>query len=343
MHWQKTVTVVGAHAEGEANNVIVGGVLPPPGQTMFERMKYLETKADELRQMLLFDPRGGITVCVNLVTPPCDPRADVGMIIMESCFYPPMSGSNTIATATVLLETGMLPMREPETEITLDTPGGLVRVTAECRDGRCERIRFENVPSFVFQLDAPVEVAGFGTLRVSVAYGGMIYALVDASALGFALDRSEARELVRVGELIKAAAAEQIPAVHPENPEIHTINQTQFMGPLRDDRNGIKTSRNTVIVSPGRLDRSPCGTGTCARLAVLHARGLLKVGETLDHESIIGTHFLGRIERETVVGGRSAIVNSIAGRAWLTGISQYGVDPRDPFPQGYTLGDTWFV
>jgi proline racemase len=341
MRWQRTVTVVGAHAEGEIGRVIVGGVLPPPGATMFEKMKYLETKADDLRQMLLFDPRGGVTVSMNLVLPPCDARADVGLIIMESLHYVPMSGSNTICTVTVLLETGMIAMREPETVMVLDTPGGLVRVTAVCRNGKCERVTFRNVPSFVFALDRPVEVQGLGTVKVDVSYGGMIYAMVDAAELGFAIERSEARDLVAVGERIKAAAAEQVPAVHPENPEIHTINQTLFAGPVEDSSEG-KTARNAVIVSPGRIDRSPCGTGTCARLAVLHAKGLIKAGEVLDHVSIIGSHFLGRIEETTSVGDIPGVVNSISGRAWLTGIAQYGVDPDDPYPCGYTLPDTWF-
>jgi proline racemase len=334
---------VGAHAEGEFGRVIVGGVLPPPGATMFERMKHLETQGDDLRQMLLFDPRGGVTVSMNLVLPPCDPRADVGLIIMESRYYVPMSGSNTICTVTVLLETGMIAMKEPETVLVLDTPGGLVRVTATCRNGKCERVTFRNVPSFVFHLDRPVEVAGLGTIAVDVSYGGMIYAIVDARALGFAIVPSEARDLVAMGERIKAAAAEQLPAVHPENPEIHTINQTLFAGPLTDAPAGGKTARNAVIVSPGRIDRSPCGTGTCARLAVLHAKGMIGTGEVLDHVSIIDSHFAGRVEEVTTVGGNPAVVNSISGRAWLTGIAQYGVDPDDPYPRGYTLPDTWFA
>lgn len=343
MRWKQFVTVVEAHAEGESAGVITGGVLPPPGKTMFERMQYMEHHQDELRQMLLFEPRGGVVRSMNLVLPPCDPRADAGLIIMESRYYVPMSGSNTIVTATVLLETGMLPMQEPETVFTLDTPGGLVQVTASCRNGKCERITFRNVPSFVFHLDRRIEVAGLGTIAVDVAYGGMIYALVDAATLGFAITRSEARDLVAVGERIKAAAAEQVPVVHPENDGIHTINQTLFAGPLANRPAGGKTARNAVIVSPGRIDRSPCGTGTCARLAVLHAKAQLAVGEIFDHVSIIDSHFIGRIEEATSIGSVPAVVNTISGRAWVTAISQYGIDPDDPFPCGYTLPDTWFA
>ncbi len=342
MRWSRTVTVVGVHAEGEAARVITGGVLPPAGATMFERMCNLRDHGDELRRLLLFEPRGAVTLSLNLVTPPCAPEADVGLIIMELRYYVPMSGSNTIGTVTAILETGMLPMREPETTLTLDTPGGLVRVSAECRDGRCVRVRFRNVPSFVLYRDRTVEVPGLGTVVVDVAYGGMLYVIVDAARLGFAIEPHEARDLVAMGERIKAAAAKQLPAVHPENPEIHTINQTLFAGPLTATETG-KTARNAVIVSPGRIDRSPCGTGTSSRLAVLHAKGAIQTGETLDHVSIIGTHFLGRVEETTSVGVLPAVINSISGRGWVSSISQYGLDPDDPFPQGYTVPDTWFA
>jgi proline racemase len=216
----------------------------------------------------------------------------------------------------------------------------LVRVVAECADGKCRRVTFRNVPAFALHLERTIEVAGVGSIRLDVGYGGMIYAIVDAEALGFAISPDEARDLVATGERIKTAAAEQLPSVHPENPEIHTVNQTLFAAPLRKRPEGGKTSRNAVIVSPGRIDRSACGTGTSARLAVLHAKGLVARHETFDHESIIGTRFIGRIEEETRVGAVPAVVTSISGRAWLTGISQYGVDPEDPFPEGYTLPDT---
>jgi proline racemase len=342
MRWARTVTVVGVHAEGEAAQVITGGVLPPPGESMFERMCNLRDHGDSLRRLLLFEPRGTATLSLNLVTPPCAQEADVGLIIMESRYYVPMSGSNTISTVTALLETGIVPMREPETTLTLDTPGGLVRVTAECRNGRCTLVRFRNVPSFVLHRDKVIEVAGFGSIITNVAYGGMLYAIVDAAGLGFSVEPHEARDLVDLGERIKAAAAIQLPAVHPENPQINTVNQTLFAGPLSSAPTG-KTARNAVIVSPGRLDRSPCGTGTSARLALLHAKGEMRVGETLDHVSIIGTHFLGRIEDTTACGTLPAVVNSIAGRGWVTSIAQVGLDPDDPLPEGYTLPDTWYA
>jgi proline racemase len=341
MRLQRVVTVVGAHAEGEVGRVITGGVLPPKGATMFEQMENLQRERDWLRGMLLFDPRGCVNCCVNLVTPPADKRADFGMIIIESDYYVPMSGSNLLCTVTVVLETGLVPMREPETVLIVDTPAGLVEVRAECRDGKCRRVTFRNVPSFVMHRDAAVEVSGLGTVGVDVAYGGMIYAIVDAEALGFGVQPDEARDLVAVGERIKAAAAEQLPSVHPENAAIHTINQTEFAGRL-EVVDGVKTARNAVIVSPGRIDRCPCGTGTCARVALLHARGELQVGETFRHVSIIGTEFEARAVGEASAGGVPAIIPEISGRAWLTGISHYGIDPEDPFPEGYRLGDTWF-
>jgi proline racemase len=342
MRIQNVITVVGAHAEGEVGRVITGGVIAPRATSMFERQQSLQAKQDYLRGMLLSDPRGSVNAAVNLVTPPIDPKADFGMIVIESDYYPPMSGSNLICTVTAVLETGMVPMREPLTDLVVDTPAGLVRVRAECGGGKCRRVSFSNVPSFVMHRERPVEVAGFGTLTVDVAYGGMIYAIVDAASIGFSLDRSEARELVAAGETIKLAAAAQLPSVHPENPEIHTINQTLFAGPLMT-KNGVKASKNTVVVSPGRLDRSPCGTGSSARLALMHARGELAVGEPFTHVSILDTEFSCRIESTTSAGKVPAIVPNISGRAWLTGVSYYGADPEDPFPEGYRLSDTWFA
>ena len=340
MRFSRTVTVVGAHAAGELNEVITGGGLDVPGRSIFEKMKYLQSNSDELRQFLLNEPRGRVNQCVNLVLPATVPEADAGFVIMESDFYVPMSGTNTICTATVLLETGMIPMKEPVTMLTLEAPAGIVKVVAACRNGKCESVTFDNVPAFVFSLDRTIEVARLGHITVDVAYGGMIYAIVDAQSLGFSLEPSEAADLVEAGERIKQAAAEQIPCVHPENPEIHTINQTLFAGPLREGAVG-KRSRNTVIVSPGRHDRSPCGTGTCARLAVMYARSQIAIGEPFVHESLLGTEFIGRVRGITAVAGRPAILPSMTGTAWITAFHQYVLDPTDPFPAGFRLSDLW--
>ena len=340
MRLRQAITVVGVHAEGEVGRVITGGVIAPRAASMFERQQILQREQDGLRLMLLSDPRGSVNAAVNLVTPPISPEADVGLIVMESSYYPPMSGSNLMCTVTAVLETGMFPMTEPVTRLCVDTPAGLVRVEAECGGGKCRRVSFRNVPSFVMHSQRTVDVPGLGAITVDVAYGGMIYVLVDAHALGFALVPAEARSLVELGERIKRAAAVQLPAIHPENPGIHTINQTLFAGPLTVV-DGIKTARNAVVVSPGRIDRSPCGTGCSARMAVMSARGDLGVGESFRHLSILGTEFSCGIERATAVGGIDAVVTTVGGRAWLTGVSYYGVDPEDPFPQGYRLNDTW--
>jgi len=340
MRFSRMINVVGVHTAGELNEVITGGVIDVPGRTMFDKMLYLQNEADGMRQFLLHEPRGKVTQCVNLVLPSTNAEADLGFIIMESQYYVPMSGSNTICTVTAVLETGIVPMHEPVTNLVLEAPAGLVRVSAACRDGKCVSVTFTNVPSFVFCLDEHVEVPGLGTLKVDVAYGGMIYVLVNAEALGYSIVPSEAAELVDVGERIKAAAAEQLPVAHPENPQIHTINQTLFAGPLRDGPKG-KRARNGVIVSPGRLDRSPCGTGTSARLAVMHARGQIAVGEPFIHESIIDTEFVGTIVATLDVAGVPAIRPTITGSAWITAFHQYVLDPTDPLPTGYRLSDTW--
>jgi proline racemase len=333
---RRAITVVGCHAEGETGDVITGGVLPPPGATMFEKMQAFARDQDGLRRLLLSEPRGSICRHLNLIVPPTRPDCDAGVIIMEPTEYVPMSGSNLICSITVLLETGLLPMTEPRTVVTMDTPAGPVRAEAECRDGRCERVRFTNVPCFAHTLDAVLEVAGFGTVAADIAYGGMFYALVDATKLGFAVTADEARDLAFLGERVRLAARAQLSVAHPENPGIAGISIVQLHRPFA----GIgHVTRNTCIVAPGRSDRSPTGTGTCARMAVLHARGQMRVDDTMIHESLIGSRFEGRIEAETTLAGRPAIVPSIAGRAWITGLHTYLVDPTDPWPEGFQLPD----
>ncbi len=337
MRASRAITVVGCHAGGEVGNVIVGGVLPPPGETVFEQMQSL-ARDDSLRRLLIREPRGSVAVHANLVVPPTRTDCDAGYIIMEPTEYPAMSGSNTICVATVLLETGMVAMREPETTLRLEAPAGVVEVVAVCRDGKCESVELTNVPCFADRLDATLEVEGLGTLTVDVSYGGMWYAIADAKALGFTLEPSEARDLSRVGEQIRLAAREQLPCAHPENPEIAGVSIVQIAEPWR----GVgEVSKNAVVVAPGRLDRSATGTGLSARLAVLHARGSMRVGDAMTHASVIGSTFDGRIVSETTVGDRTAIVPAIRGSAWITGITQVLVDPTDPFPEGYLLSDTW--
>jgi proline racemase len=337
MRAERAITVVGCHAGGEIGNVVVGGVLPPPGSTVFERMQAL-ARDDSLRRLLLREPRGSVAVHTNLIVPSARDDCAAGYIIMEPTEYPAMSGSNTICVATVLLETGMVEMHEPETTVRLEAPAGVVEVTARCRDGKCESVELTNVPCFADRLDAPLEVEGHGTLTVDVAFGGMWYAIADAGALGFALEPHEARDLCVVGERIRVAAREQLPCAHPENPEIADVSIVEIAEPWR----GVgETSRNAVVVAPGRLDRSATGTGLSARMAALHARGSMRAGDAMTHASVLGTTFDGRIVEEATVGGRPAIVPAIRGSAWITGITQVLVDPTDPFPEGYLLSDTW--
>jgi len=333
----RVISVVGCHAGGEVGNVVVGGVIAPAGETVFERMVALRAD-DSLRRLLLREPRGSVAVHANLVVPSLRPECDAGFIIMEPTEYPAMSGSNTICVATVLLETGMVPMSEPETTLRLEAPAGVIEVTARCNGGRCESVELTNVPCFADRLDAQLEVDGLGTIAVDIAFGGMWYAIADAHALGFALEPSEARELSRVGELIRTAAREQLPCAHPENPDIAGVSIVEIAEPWR----GVgAVSKNAVVVAPGRLDRSATGTGLSARMAALHARGLMRAGDAMTHASVIGSTFDGRIVSETTIGGRTAIVPAIRGSAWITGITQVLVDPSDPFPEGYLLSDTW--
>jgi len=340
MRFSKVLNVVGCHVGGEVGNVVVGGVGDVPGTTMFEKRLFLEAERDDIRQLLLKEPRGSMIRSANVVLPATDPRADMGYVIMESEEYPAMSGGNTICVATVLLETGMVPMREPVTELTLESPAGLIRLRCECRDGKVVNVRFVNQPAFVYHLDAKVEVAGVGTVSLDVAWGGMAYAIVDAASMGFDLRPDEARDLCLLGQRIKLAAAEQLETVHPENPQFAGVTITEFTNPVRREGE-VWMARNAVVVSPGRIDRCPCGTGTSARLAVMHARGEIAVGETFVHESLIGSRFESRIESLTTVGEVPAVVPSIAGQAWITDMSQVGLDPTDPFPLGYTLSDSW--
>ena len=350
MHIARMITAVDAHAAGEPGRVIVGGVIGVPGATMFEKKLYLETHRDDLRRLMLREPRGYPGLCCNVILPPTHPEADAGFVIMEQTEYPPMSGSNTICVTTVLLETGLLPMREPVTELTLEAPAGLVRVRADVAGGKVTGVTFRNVPAFAVHLDVPVEVPQLGTVRVDVAYGGMFYVIADAAPLGLRLTPDEGSDIVRLGSMLREATRAQWPVEHPDNPGIAGPTITLVSAPPTHPRAALK---NTVVIPTGTfdwerpgtwtgvLDRSPCGTGTCAKMATLHARGRLPLGADFVHESILGTLFTGRLVEATRVGPYPAVVPTITGRAWITGLAQYTLDPDDPFPEGFTVGDIW--
>jgi proline racemase len=350
LRFDSAVVAVDAHAEGEPGRVIIGGVLDLPGNSVFEKMRHFEQHHDDLRRRMLQEPRGYPASCCNLIVAATVPEAAAGFIVMEQAEYPPMSGSNLICVATVLIEMGMVSVEEPVTEFWLEAPAGLVKVRALVEDGRAKAITFENVPAFAFRLDVPIEVPGVGTVKVDIAFGGMIYAIVDAAALGLQLTRSEATDIVRMGEAIRKATFEQAPVTHPENQGITGPTISLLSGPATRADADMKSA---VVVSadlrtsptgnslPGALDRSPCGTGTCAKMAVLHARGRLRLNQEFHHEGILGTKFVGRLVRETAVGDSVAVVPTLTGRAWITGMATYVLDPEDPFPAGFTVGDIW--
>ncbi len=339
MRTTKTIHVISAHAEGEVGDVIVGGVTPPPGATLWEQSRWI-ARDGTLRDFVLNEPRGGVFRHVNLLVPPKDPTADAAFIIMEPEDTPPMSGSNSICVATVLLDAGIIPMTEPETTLTLEAPGGLVKVRATCKGGKAERIFVENLPSFASRLDTPLEVEGLGTLTVDTAYGGDSFVIVDAAALGLAMTADEAHDMARMGMRITDAANAALGFEHPENPDWRHISFCLFAGALEGEGVTLST-RAAVAIRPGKIDRSPTGTALSARMAVLHARGLMGVGDRLAATSLIGSRFDGRILGTTKVGDTPAIRPEISGRGWITGMHQHMLDPDDPWPGGYRLSDTW--
>ena len=338
MRSTKTIHVISAHAEGEVGDVIVGGVAPPPGDTVREQRNFIDDD-QTLRRFMLNEPRGGVFRHVNLLVPPKHPDADAGFIIMEPEDTPPMSGSNSICVSTVLLDSGIIPMQEPETHLTLEAPGGLVRVRAECRNGKAERIHVRNVPGFADKLDARIEVEGIGTLRVDTAFGGDSFVIVDAADPGFALTPDEAADLARTGARITDAANEQLGFSHPAGDWNH-ISFCQIAGPLQREGD-VLTGRNAVAIKPGKLDRSPCGTGASARMAVLLAKRQMSANDQYHARSVIDSEFRCRIVDQHDLNGRMAITPEIAGRGWITGTHQHMLDPDDPWPGGYRLPDTW--
>ena len=339
MRSRKAVQIIGCHAEGEVGDVIVGGVAPPPGETVWDQSRFIASDGN-LRNFVLNEPRGGVFRHVNLLVPPKNPKAQMGFIIMEPEDTPPMSGSNCICVATVLLDTGVLPMTEPETELVLEAPAGLIYVKAECRNGKAERITLRNVPSFVDRLDASLEIAGIGSVTVDIAFGGDSFVLAHARDFGLAMTPDEARDIAIVGRKLADAANEQLGFKHPVLAGWDHISFCFMLGEL-EQREGMLSSRNACVVKPGKLDRSPTGTGCSALMAVLHARGRLKPGQSFMGRSIIESRFYGRIEEEVMIAGRKAIIPSISGRAWITGNTTLLLDPEDPWPAGYRIADTW--
>ena len=336
MRWSKTVTMVEAHAEGEVGRIVTGGVIDVPGATIGDKLRHLNEVNDSLRRFLVFEPRASAQMSTCLIFPPTRPDADIGFIILQGDKAHAMSGSNSICLTTVLLETGMLPMTEPETVVRIDTASGLVTARATCRNGKCERVTLTMNPSYVDRLDAVVDVEGYGKVTLDIAYGGIFYALIDPAQLGLEIRPDQAKRLVEAGSAIHRAVNAQLEIAHPEIAAIKGISYTMFVG-----HNAEGQLKGATIMPPGRIDRSPCGTGNSARLAVAAARGLAKPGDSFTARSIIDSTFEVTYAHDTTVAGRPAVQPIISGRGWIHGIHQVGLDPTDPYPLGYSVSDTW--
>jgi proline racemase len=349
MTFKRMINAVDTHS-GIPMRVITGGVGHIPGASVQEKMRWLEANDDQLRLLMLREPRGYPAHCCNLLVPPSHPEAQAGYIIMEQVEYPMMSGGNTIAVVTVLLETGILPMIEPVTELVLEAPAGLIRVRADCEGGKVKAVTFRNVPAFAAHLDAVIDVPHLGKVTVDVGWGGMFYVIADVRQFkGLELIPEHGAEITRVSSLIRQAAIEQLPVAHPDYPGVG-ITISQLSGPS-DDPNADWKNAVTMATGPlnwddpatwtGAIDRCPCGTGTCAKMAVLHAKGELPLDRDFRHQGILGTVYTGRLVEEARIGDRRAVVPTISGRAWISGFNTLVLDPEDPLPNGYTLGDIW--
>lgn len=335
MRFDKLLSAIDAHTVGNPERVVIGGVPKIPGRTMLEKAKYVHDNLDHLRTLLVDEPRGHANMYGSFLVSPTTEEADYGVIFFESGGYPTMCGHGTIAICTILVEAGFVEPRTPETIITLDTPAGLVRAQVSVRDGKAGSVTFTSVPSFLYRSDVTVDVPGLGQVTVDIAYGGNFFAILPIESVGLDVAPAYADQLIGLGTKIWRAVNEQVDVQHPEKPEINCVNHVEFSGA---PTHPTATVKNVVLAPPSGMDRSPCGTGTCAKMAALHAKGELALGQEFVHESIIGSLFYGELVGETQVGGFRAVVPTIRGSAYVTGIQQFVVDPEDPFPAGFFLG-----
>lgn len=333
MRTRRVFHAVDSHTEGMPTRVITGGVGVIPGDTMFDRRRYFLEHLDHIRKLLMFEPRGHSAMSGAILQPSTRPDADVGVLYIEVSGCLPMCGHGTMGVATVLVETGMVEVVEPVTTIRLDTPAGLVVVDVRVEDGEAMAVTLRNVPAFCSATDRSVDVPGLGRVDYDMAFGGNFYAIVELERLGLPFDRAAKETLLEAGLAIMDAINVADRPVHPENDEISGVHHVYLSAPGSDARH----SRHAMAIHPGWFDRSPCGTGTSARMAQLHARGLLSLNEDFRNDSFIGTTFIGRLVEETRVGPLRAVVPTVTGRAWITGTAQYMLDPRDPFPEGFEL------
>src|SRR5262245_10024965 len=336
MAWARTLELIQVHCQGEIGKVIVGGTPEIPGATMLDKMNHINQVDDHLRRFVTLEPRASAQMSLNLVTPPTRPDCDAGFIVLQADRAHPMSGSNCICAVTALLETGRVPMQEPETTVRLDTPAGLVVARAKCAGGRCLSVSLDNVPAFVEALDRRIETPRWGTIKADIAFGGVYYAIVDVDQVGIVIDPRNAGDLAQAGVQLRDIITQQVPVRHPELAGVDQIAYVMFRSPEPDG-----AIRTCTTLPTGRVDRSPCGTGSSANLAVLHARGQVKVGDSKRSRSIIGGEFLVEVIGEATVAGRPAILPRIAGSAWIYGREYLRVDDREPFPHGFALSDAW--
>lgn len=331
MRSKRMFTAVDSHTEGMPTRVITGGVGVIPGSTMNEKRLYFMEYLDDIRLLLMNEPRGHSAMSGAILQAPTRPDADWGVVYIEVSGCLPMCGHGTIGVATVLVETGMVEVTEPVTTIRLDTPAGLVIARVDVTDGHADSVTIENVPSYTVRLDATVEVPGYGAVQYSLAFGGNFYAMVDLAAMGLEFDRANQEEIMAAGLAIMTAINETDPPNHPEIEGVDHCHHVEFIAPGSD----AKHSRHAMAIYPGWFDRSPCGTGTSARMAELYSRRELGLNQDFINESFIGSRFVGRLLSETTVAGTPAVIPAITGRAWVTGIGQYLLDPSDPFPIGF--------
>jgi len=336
MRWKRTIQLVDVHCEGEIGRLATGGVPNIPGNSIAEQLNYINTVDDSIRRFLCLEPRSGPLGSVNLLLPPRREGADAGFIILQADQAHAMSGSNAICVTTALLEMGIVEMKEPETIVTLDTASGLVRARASCRDGHCDSVELTMPPSFVLDLDVEVATERWGKVKVDICYGGIFYAIADASSVGLSISKENARGLVEAGMALKETINRTMEIVHPEIPEIRDVAYVMFRGEEPDG-----AVRTCTTMWPGRVDRSPCGTGSSANLATLYARGKVKVGDVLVSRSTIGTEFRVGLKEVTEIAGRPAIIPTITGRAWTFGLTQVALDPFDPTADGFAVTDVW--
>jgi proline racemase len=336
MGWTGSIHLLQVHCEGEIGKVIVAGAPEIPGATILDKMNHINTVDDRLRRFVTYEPRANAAMSVNLLLPPVRAEADAAFMVLQSDRAHPMSGSNCICVVTALLESGRVRMVEPETIVLLDTPAGLITARAVCADGRCLSVSLDNVASFVEALAKPIDTPRWGVIQADIAFGGVYYAIVDVEQVGLVIEPGQARALAEAGMALKALMEAQVSVRHPDLPGVDALAYVMFRS--RDADGAVRTC---TTIKPGRVDRSPCGTGSSANLAVLHARGAVRVGERLRSRSIIGGEFVAEVIGETSVGGRPAVLPRITGKGWVYGREELRMDPRDPFPRGFALSDTW--